>query len=83
MVEEEDHHAAALKALASVAGAFTSTHALAETFATLTSGRLEIQLTPAEATEVIDANIIQRLQMVLRCFQWNHVWGRRSLAATK
>jgi predicted nucleic acid-binding protein len=64
MVEEEDHHAAALKALASVAGAFTSTHALAETFATLTSGRLEIQLTPAEATEVIDANIIQRLQIV-------------------
>lgn len=64
MVEEEEHHDAALKALASSANGFTSTHAIAETFATLTSGRLEIQLTPDEATEVIDANIIGRLQVV-------------------
>ncbi len=64
MVEEEEHHAAALKALASSTDGFTSTHAIAETFATLTSGRLEVQLTPDEATEVIDANIIRRLQIV-------------------
>jgi predicted nucleic acid-binding protein len=64
MVEEEEHHAAALKALASSADGFTSTHAIAETFATLTSGRLEVQLTPDEATEVIDANVIRRLQIV-------------------
>ena len=64
MVEEEEHHDAALKALASSADAFTSTHAIAETFATLTSGRLEVQLTPDEATEVIDANIVRRLKVV-------------------
>jgi predicted nucleic acid-binding protein len=64
MVEEEEHHIAALKALASSRDAFTSTHAIAETFATLTSGRLEVQLTPAEAALVIDANVIRRLQIV-------------------
>jgi predicted nucleic acid-binding protein len=64
MVEEEEHHDAALKALASSTDGFTSTHAIAETFATLTSGRLEGQLTPDEATEVIDANVIRRLQIV-------------------
>jgi predicted nucleic acid-binding protein len=64
MVEEEEHHAAALKALAGSTDGFTSTRAIAETFATLTSGRLEVQLTPDEATEVIDANIIRRLQIV-------------------
>jgi len=64
MVEEEQHHIAALKALATSADGFTSTHAIAETFATLTSGRLEVQLTPDEATQVIDANIIQRLRVI-------------------
>ena len=64
MVEEEEHHAAALKALALCADGFTSTHAVAETFATLTSGRLEVQLTPAEAAHLIDANIIGRLQVI-------------------
>jgi predicted nucleic acid-binding protein len=64
MVEEEEHHGAALRALASSADGFTSTHAVAETFATLTSGRLEVQPTPAEATQVIDANVIRRLQVV-------------------
>jgi predicted nucleic acid-binding protein len=64
MVEEEEHHDAALKALASCADGFTSTHAIAETFATLTSGRLDVQLTPAEAAQVIDVNVIRRLQVV-------------------
>jgi len=64
MVEEEEHHGEALQALAGSTDGFTSTHAIAETFATLTSGRLEVQLTPAEAAQVIDANIIQRLQVV-------------------
>jgi hypothetical protein len=53
-----------VKALTSSGDAFTSTHAIAETFATLTGGRLEGQLTPDEAAQVIDANIIQRLQVV-------------------
>jgi predicted nucleic acid-binding protein len=64
MVEEEEHHSAAAKALANPGAAFTSTHAIAETFATLTSGRLEVQLTPAEAMQIIDANVVRRLQVV-------------------
>ena len=42
MVEEEEHHQAALKALADTSDGVTSTHALAETFATLTSGGADI-----------------------------------------
>jgi predicted nucleic acid-binding protein len=64
MVEEEEHHDAALKALAGSAEGFTSPHAIAESFATLTSGRLEVQLTPNEATQIIDANVIRQLQIV-------------------
>jgi predicted nucleic acid-binding protein len=64
MVEEEEHHGEALQALAGSTDGFTSTHAIAETFATLTSGRLEIQLTPNEAAQLIDANIIRRIQVV-------------------
>ena len=64
MVEEEEHHESALKALAECSEGFTSTHALAETFATLTSGRLEIQLAPNEALRIITANVIERLKIV-------------------
>jgi len=64
MVEEEEHHDAALEALATSADGFTSTHAIAETFATLTSGRLEIQLTPEEAMQIVDANVIRRIRVV-------------------
>src|ERR1700728_5448706 len=64
MVEEEEHHDAALEALAGSDDGFTSTHAIAETFATLTSGRLEIQLTPGEATQIIDTDVIKRLQVI-------------------
>jgi hypothetical protein len=61
MVEEEEHHGAALKALASSADGFTSTHAIAETFATLTSGRLEVQLTRMFHTSGFGAPIFNRL----------------------
>jgi predicted nucleic acid-binding protein len=64
MVEEEQHHHAALDALVNSTHGFTSTHTIAETFATLTSGRLEVQLSPAEAAQVIDANVIRRLRIL-------------------
>jgi predicted nucleic acid-binding protein len=64
MVEEEEHHSAALKALADCEDGLTSTHALAETFATLTSGRLDIQLTGNRANQIIEANIIERLEIL-------------------
>src|SRR5207253_695886 len=63
MVEEAAHHSAALDALAEPEDGFTSTHALAETFATLTSGRLDIQLSPNDALRVIEANISERLKV--------------------
>jgi len=53
-----------LKALGRFRRRIYSPHAIAESFATLTSGRLEVQLTPNEATQIIDANVIRRLQIV-------------------
>jgi len=64
MVEEEEHHESALKALADTSDGVTSTHALAETFATLTSGRLEIQLSPNDALKIIEANVVRRLEIM-------------------
>jgi predicted nucleic acid-binding protein len=64
MVEEEEHHSAALKALAETEEGFTATHALAETFATFTSGRLDIQMAPNEAMHILDANVVHRLEVV-------------------
>ena len=64
MVEEEEHHAASLKALAECEDGFTSTHALAETFATITSGRLGIQLAPNEAWRIINTNVAGRLNIL-------------------
>jgi predicted nucleic acid-binding protein len=64
MVEEEEHHAAALTALADARDGVTSTHALAETFATLTSGRVDVQLSPNDALKIIEANVIRRLEII-------------------
>ena len=64
MVDEEEHHAAALEALAEASDGVTLTHALAETFATLTSGRAEIQLSPNDALRVIEVNVVQRLKVM-------------------
>ena len=64
MVEEEEHHSAASKALEDLPDGFTSTHTVAETFATLTGGRLGLQLSPHDAIEVLDANVIGRLRLV-------------------
>ena len=64
MVEEEAHHSRAADALVGSRGGFTCTHALAEVFATLTSGRLDIQLTPEEAHELVEANVADRLSVM-------------------
>ena len=84
MVEEEEHHDAAWKALAGATEGFTSTHAVAETFATLTSGRLDVQLTPAEAAQVIEANIIRRLQIVeLQLTDYQQAMGSSQTAGAR
>ena len=64
IVEEEEHHEAALRELAEVSEGVTSTHALAETFATLTSGRVDIQISPNEALEILEANVLRRLKVM-------------------
>ena len=64
MVEEEEHHEAALRDLADTSDGVTSTHALAETFATLTSGRADIQLSPNDALKIMEANVVRRLEVM-------------------
>ena len=64
LVTEEAHHEPAADALTSVSDGFTSNHALAEVFATLTGGRLDLKLTPAEATELIEASLVDRLEIL-------------------
>jgi predicted nucleic acid-binding protein len=64
MVEGEEYHASALDALAGVSEGITSTHALAEIFATVTSGRLDIRLTPNQATELIETSVAARLEVM-------------------
>lgn len=64
MVEEEAHHARAFRALAEENNGITSTHALGEVFATLTSGRLNIQLSANDAVQVIKINVTDRLQII-------------------
>ena len=62
MVEDERHHTVALSALADVDEGVTSTHALAEAFSVLTSGRLDIQLSAEDALRLLDVNVVSRFQ---------------------
>jgi predicted nucleic acid-binding protein len=64
LVQGEPIHAACLRELANVTGAITSTHTIGEVFATLTSGRLPVQFTPADAERAIQANIVRTFQIV-------------------
>jgi predicted nucleic acid-binding protein len=64
IVEEEEHHETALKSLADTTDGVTSTHALAEAFSTLTSGRAEIQLSPNDAFKILEANVLRRLEVM-------------------
>jgi predicted nucleic acid-binding protein len=64
MVAEEIHHERAAEALSESNDGFTSNHALSEVFATLTGGRLSLQLSPSEAAQVIDHNVLDRLTII-------------------
>ena len=64
MVKEEIHHERAVESLAESRDGFTCNHALSEVFATLTGGRLNLQLSPVEASDVIENNIVSRLAIV-------------------
>jgi predicted nucleic acid-binding protein len=63
VISDEPHHAAANAALATVQDDWSTPHALAECFATLTGGRKSIQLTPANAMQIIEVNFLPRLSL--------------------
>ncbi|HKQ40361.1 MAG TPA: type II toxin-antitoxin system VapC family toxin [Verrucomicrobiae bacterium] len=64
MVAEEIHHERGVDALSDSKDGFTCNHALSEVFATLTGGRLNLQLSPAEAAELIENNVANRLAIL-------------------
>jgi predicted nucleic acid-binding protein len=64
LVQAERHHAACLHEFISVSNPITSTHAVAEVFATMTSGRLPVQFAPADAEHSIRSNILSRFEII-------------------
>lgn len=65
MLEDEPGHATSLKALDRFGSqGYAALHSVAECFATLTGGRLGIRITPREATEMIQANVVHALELV-------------------
>lgn len=63
LVEDEPHHTACLHLLAQKEAAAWS-HALAETFSTLTGGRLGLRVASDVASELIELSLAPRLRMV-------------------
>lgn len=63
LVEDESHHEACL-ALLSRRKPAASTHALAETFSTLTGGRLGLRVAPDVATELVESSLLPHLRLV-------------------
>jgi predicted nucleic acid-binding protein len=64
LVQAERNHAACLRDLTSPVRKVTSAHALGELFATLTSGRLPLQFTPADAEKSIRVNILSSFEIL-------------------
>jgi predicted nucleic acid-binding protein len=63
LVEDEPTHESCLQLLRSKS-LVVWTHALAETFATLTGGRLGIRVSPAIAAQLIEGSLLPRLRLV-------------------
>jgi predicted nucleic acid-binding protein len=64
LVQSERQHSACLHEFISASNPVTSTHAIAEVFATMTGGRLPVQFTPADAEQSIRTNILSRFEML-------------------
>ncbi|HKQ36684.1 MAG TPA: PIN domain-containing protein [Verrucomicrobiae bacterium] len=66
MIEDEPGHGAALNALNQRARTqcYAALHSVAECFATLTGGRLGIQISAANAAEMIHANVVEPLELI-------------------
>ena len=63
LIEDEPAHESCLQLLRGK-GMAAWTHALAETFATLTGGRLGIRVSPAVAAQLIEASLMPRLRLI-------------------
>ena len=63
-LEDEPRHEACASALASAANGCAYLHALAECFSILTGGRLSVRLSALDAVELIEANIVERLEVI-------------------
>ncbi len=64
MVEDEPHHEFCVERLANADDGYASTHSLAECYATLTGGRLGVQVSPADAASLVRQNVHERLSLV-------------------
>lgn len=64
MVEDEPCHEACAQILEAVTDGCAATHSLAECYATLTGGRLGIQLSPTDAASLVRHNMKDRLVLV-------------------
>ena len=64
MVEDEPHHPVCAQALEDAKNGCASIHSLAECYATLTGGRLGVQLSPVDAVRLVRHNVHDRLSLV-------------------
>ncbi len=64
MIEDEERHQACAQAMESAEKGCAALHSVAECYATLTGGKLGIQLSPSDASELIRHNIYNRLTLV-------------------
>ncbi len=64
MVEDEPRHEACARALNEAAAGRAALHSLAECYATLTGGRLGVQLSPTDAARLVRCNVLDRLASV-------------------
>lgn len=63
LVEDEPTHDSCLRLLRGK-GLVAWTHALVETFSTLTGGRLGIRVSPAIAAQLIEVSLLPRLRLI-------------------
>lgn len=64
MVEDEKRHVACAQVLEQAEDGYASIHSLAECYATLTGGRLGVQLSPTDAASLVRHNVHARLSLV-------------------
>ena len=64
MIEDEKRHEACAEALESSDNGYAAAHSIAECYATLTGGRLSVQLSAADAARLIHHNLHGRLSLV-------------------